>query len=49
MGGVALQKRSGWQKAVVAFANKNARILWAMMTRGEGFDADHLSVKQASA
>ena len=28
-----LRERSGWQKAVVAMANKNARILWAVMTR----------------
>jgi transposase len=41
----ALRERSGWQKAVVALANKNARILWAVMTRGETFDANHLSVK----
>lgn len=46
---VALRERSGWQKAVVALANKNARILWAVMTRGEAFDADHLSVKPAGA
>ena len=32
---LALRERSGWQKAVVALANKNARILWAVMTRGE--------------
>jgi len=42
---LALRERSGWQKAVVALANKNARILWAVMTKGEAFDADHLSVK----
>lgn len=42
---VALRERSGWQKAVVALANKNARILWAVMTSGEAFDANHLSVK----
>lgn len=41
----ALRERSGWQKAVVALANKNARILWAVMTRGEAFDANHLSIK----
>lgn len=40
-----LRDRSGWQKAVVALANKNARILWAVMTRGEAFDARHVSVK----
>jgi transposase len=28
-----LRERCGWQKAVVALANKNARILWAVMTR----------------
>ena len=26
-------------------ANKNARILWAVMTREEGFDPNHVSVK----
>ena len=41
----ALRDRSGWQTAVVALANKNARILWAVMTRGEAFDANHLSSK----
>ena len=43
----ALRERSGWQKAVVALANKNARILWAVMTRGDAFDPDHLSIKPA--
>ena len=46
---VSLRERSGWQKAVVALANKNARILWAVMTRGEAFDANHLSVKPGAA
>jgi transposase len=46
---LALRERSGWQKAVVALANKNARILWAVMTRGEAFDANHLSIKPGSA
>jgi transposase len=46
---LALRERSGWQKAVVALANKNARILWAVMTRGEAFDVNHLSVKPAGA
>jgi transposase len=45
----ALRERSGWQKAVVALANKNARILWAVMTKGEAFDANHLSVKPAGS
>ena len=42
---VALRERSGWQKAVVALANKNARILLAVMTRGDAFDPNHLSLK----
>ena len=46
---VALRERLGWQKAVVALANKNARILWAVLTRGQAFDANHLSVKPTAA
>ena len=41
----ALKERSGWQKVVVALANKNARILWAVMTRDKPFDRHHVSVK----
>ena len=41
----ALRQRVGWQQAAVALANKNARILWAVMTRDEAFDAAHVSVK----
>lgn len=46
---LALRERSGWQKAVVALANKNARILWAVMTKGEVFNADHISLKPTAA
>ena len=46
---LALRERLGWQKTVVAVANKNARILWAVLARGASFDADHLSVKPAMA
>jgi transposase len=42
---VQLRERVGWQKACVAMANKNARILWAVMTRERGFDPQHVSVK----
>jgi transposase len=45
---LALKLRSGWQKAVVAMANKNARILWAVMTKGERFDRRHVSEKPRS-
>ena len=46
---VDLRERLGWQKATVALANKNARILWAVLTRGAPFDADHVSAKPATA
>ena len=42
---VQLTARVGWQKACVAMANKNARILWAVMTREVAFDPRHVSVK----
>ena len=42
---VQLTARVGWQKACVAMANKNARILWAVMTREQGFEPQHVSVK----
>lgn len=40
-----LTQASGWQKAVVAMANKNARILWAVMTKETVFNARHVSIK----
>lgn len=40
-----LRERCGWQKAAVALANKNARILWAVMTGSKRYDAHHLSVR----
>ena len=45
---LALRERSGWQVATVALANKNARILWAVMTKGERFNVHHVSVKPAA-
>lgn len=39
---VQLRERIGWQKTVVALANKNARILWAILTRDGTFDPDHV-------
>jgi len=44
-----LRQKSGWQKAVVALANKNARILWAVFVRGKPFCAHHVSVKPTGA
>jgi hypothetical protein len=45
----ALRERVRWQKAVVALANKNARILWAVMTRGGAFNPRHVSVKPGAS
>jgi len=45
---VQLKERVGWQKAVVALANKNARILWCVMTRGERFDPHHVPTRAAA-
>jgi transposase len=44
-----LRLKSGWQKAVVALANKNARILWAVMVKDNPFDVHHVSVKPIGA
>ena len=35
-----LEQRVGHNKAAVALANKQARIIWAMWTRGTTFDGD---------
>jgi hypothetical protein len=40
-----LRERSGWQKAAVALANKNARILWAVLAKNQAFDCHHVSTK----
>jgi transposase len=37
-----LRERMGWQKALVAMANKNARILWAVLTREVDYDPEHV-------
>jgi hypothetical protein len=41
---VQLLARVGWQKAVVALANKNARIVWALLAKGREFP-NYVSVK----
>ncbi len=42
---VQLVARVGWQKACVAMANKNARIVSAVMKREAGYGPHHVSVK----
>lgn len=44
-----LRERSGWQKAAVALANKNARILWAVLAKAQNFDACHVSVQPGTS
>ena len=39
---VQLEERVGWQKTVVALANNNPRIQWAVLTRAEVFDFDQV-------
>ena len=35
---VEAQQRLGYRKAVVAIANKNARMIWAILAKGEAYD-----------
>ncbi len=45
---VQLKERIGWQKAAWRWPNKNARILWSVLTREKAYDPHHVSVKQQS-
>ena len=38
-----VRERRGWNIAVVALANKNARAAWAVLARGAEFDAAHIA------
>ena len=40
-----LVERRGKQKAIVALANKNARIAWAILQKQEAFDVNYHGVK----
>ncbi len=46
--GRQLKQWLGWQKAVVALANKNARVVWAVLIRELAFDPDHVPPTPAS-
>lgn len=39
---VQLKERVGWQKPVVGLADKNARILWAVLARGGSLEPNHM-------
>jgi transposase len=45
---VQLHHRVGWQKTLVAVANKNARIIWAVLVRGRPYDAHYAGAHPAS-
>lgn len=45
---VQLLERVGWQKTLVAVANKNARVLWAVLARGKSFDPNHVPVRSVA-
>ncbi len=45
---VKLKEPTGWQKAMVALANKNARILWAVPTRDAAFRPNHVPAVPAA-
>jgi transposase len=36
-----LNARVGYQKTLVAIANKHARIIWAVLAKGEAYDPKH--------
>jgi len=40
---VAVYSRIGYHKSLVAIANKHARIIWALLVRGEAFDSRRLA------
>lgn len=42
---VQFQQRVGYYKTLVAVANKHARILWAILARGERFDPSRMPTR----
>ena len=44
---VQLQARVGWYRTLVAVANKHARILWAILAKGERFDPSYVPTRPA--
>jgi transposase len=42
---LAVQARRGYHRAAVAIAAKNARIIWALLTRGQSFRSDMSTVQ----
>ncbi|EIM95310.1 transposase [Paraburkholderia hospita] len=46
---VQLQARVGWYRTLVAVANKHARILWAILARGERFNPSYAPTRPGAA
>jgi transposase len=44
-----IKQRRGYNVATVALANKNARVLWALLTRGESYSAARLAASHPFA
>ena len=46
---VAVLGRIGYHKTLVAIANKHARIIWALLVKGEGFDVQRWATTAEAA
>ena len=46
---VQLYARVGYHKTLVAIANKHARLIWAILAKGEAYDADAWQRRSRSA
>jgi transposase len=46
---VAVLGRVGCRKTLVAIANKHARVIWALLVKGEDFDVQRLTPKGVAA
>ncbi len=44
---VAVLAHIGYHKTLVAIANKHARIIWAMLVKGQDFNVQHMTLKVA--
>jgi transposase len=42
-----LKERKGWNRAAIALANKNARIVWSMLVTGETFNSVKMTNRKA--
>src|ERR1700704_3680898 len=46
---IRIKQARGYNKAAVALANKNARIIWALLTRGDNYRPAAISVASPTA